>query len=245
MSKGLFGYSVYEGEVDELIAKSCSSSELSIVNTINPHSYVESKSDEDFKSALLASDYLIPDGIGVAFAYRFLFNKNIKKIAGYELFISTMEYLERNGGSVFFLGASEDALGLICKRSGLEFPSVKVGAHSPPFKLRFEESDIDEFIKKINAFSPDVVFVGLTAPKQEKLIALLAPRVNPKMISGIGAVFDFYAGTVSRPSKFWRRIHLEWLVRLIGEPKRLWRRNLISTPLFLKDVIIEKVKAYT
>ncbi len=94
----------------------------------------------------------------------------------------------------------------------------------------------------INDFSPDVLFVGMTAPKQEKWLHEFKDRLNFDVASSIGAVFDFYVGTVKRPSKIWIKLHLEWLPRLLKEPKRLWRRNFISTPLFFFEILKFKFK---
>ena len=88
-------------------------------------------------------------------------------------------------------------------------------------------------ISAVNSFAPDALFVGMTAPKQEKWVHEHRDRLNAPLICPVGAVFDFYAGTVRRSGEFWIRMGLEWLPRLIREPKRLWRRNFISTPLFL------------
>lgn len=156
-----------------------------------------------------------------------------------------MRVLNVSHGKVFLLGSSEKVLASIVKKSQNEFPNVTLKVLSPPYKETFNKNDITVFVNAINDFSPDVLFVGLTAPKQKKLINQLKHDINVSMISGIGAVFDFYAGTVRRPSAFWINLHLEWLVRLIGEPKRLWRRNFVSTPLFLFEIIFAKLKIKT
>jgi len=146
------------------------------------------------------------------------------------------------GGKVFLLGSTQDVLTRIEKRLISEFPNVSVRSLSPPFKHKFDAEDIGIFCNEINDFSPDVTFLGLTAPKQEKLISEIRHNTSSKFLAGIGAVFDFYAGTVKRPSDFWVKLHLEWFVRFLGEPRRLWRRNFISTPLFLLNIILFKLK---
>lgn len=210
---------------------------ISVVNTINPHSYVVSKTDRIFCRALKDSDILIPDGSGIVFASKAIHNKTIRKVAGYDLFLSAMKKLEHEKGRVFFLGSTNLVLAKIQQRISQEFPSVIVSTFSPPYKNEFNDQDVADFVKMIRNDSPDIVFVGLTAPKQETLIAKINKQIDVKMISGIGAVFDFYAGVVQRPSSFWINLHLEWLIRFLGEPKRLWRRNFISTPIFFHDVM--------
>ena len=101
-------------------------------------------------------------------------------------------------------------------------------------KLRIlSKEDSKYMINAVNAFKTDILFVGMTAPKQEKWVEVNKKELSVTVISSIGAVFDFYAGTVKRSGSFWINLGLEWFPRLIKEPKRLWRRNFISTPLFL------------
>lgn len=237
----ILGYEVSTASISKLVDSALKSSSTTVLNTINPHSYVVAKSDEKFSIALKDSDVLIPDGSGISLAASFIYKVELKKIAGIDLFFETMKQLEESKGSVFFLGSSNNVLAKIEKRISAQFPNVTIDVLSPPYKSDFSESDLENFENKINQACPDVVFVGLTAPKQEKLIHVLKHNINPKLISGIGAVFDFYAGTVKRPSELWIKMHLEWLRRLCTEPKRLWRRNFISTPVFLRDMLICKV----
>ena len=236
----IFGYNVSTLSVDQIVSSVFLSDEIKIVNTINPHSYVEAKKDNDFSISLKNSDILIPDGSGIILASRVLKKTNLNKIAGFDLFISTMEKLNSINGRVFFLGSTDSVLNEILIRIKKDYPNVIVGFHSPEYKDSFNQCDKSFFIKKINDFNSDVVFVGLTAPKQEKLIYEISGDLNIKMISGIGAVFDFYSGNIKRPNDIWVRLHLEWLVRFVGEPKRLWKRNFISTPIFLKDILKHK-----
>ena len=235
------GFEIVNTNVDALVEEAFHHEKIA-VNTINPHSYVEQLADPVFQSALLNSDYLIPDGSGIVLASKVLTNVKMRKIAGFDLFKSTMEYLEQIKGKVFLLGATQEVLDRIVARSSKEYPSVEVNTLSPPFKDKFDTDDLKSFVEEINLIEPDVLFVGLTAPKQEKLIDEIKSDVNVKFSSGIGAVFDFYGETVKRPSLFWIGLHLEWLVRFVGEPKRLWRRNFVSTPIFLIELIFWKLK---
>jgi N-acetylglucosaminyldiphosphoundecaprenol N-acetyl-beta-D-mannosaminyltransferase len=240
-STQILGFEISKLSVTEIVASSLLDEKQLVVNTLNPHSYAEQKYDSEFKEALLSSDILIPDGSGMVLAARFLNKVYIDKIAGYSLFLETMIQLSVNGGKVFFLGSTDSVLQKIVQKAKVEFPKVDVYTLSPPFKSDFDSSDIEDFAKKINDVKADVVFVGLTAPKQEKLIVKLKQFTDVQFLSGIGAVFDFYAGTVKRPSDIWLKLHLEWLIRLIGEPKRLWKRNFISTPVFLMDLLKSKI----
>ena len=212
----------------------------SIINTINPHSYCVAERDNDFKKALLESDFLLPDGIGIVWASKMLKNEKINKIAGYDVFIYLLDYLEKVKGKCFFLGASQDALDLICERAYLEYPNVTIEVYSPPYKNRFTEEDSAVMCSKVNSFNPDVLFVGMTAPKQEKWVHENKKNLKAEITCCIGAVFDFYAGTVVRPSQLWISMGLEWLPRLLKDPVRLAERNLISTPKFILEVLTRK-----
>jgi N-acetylglucosaminyldiphosphoundecaprenol N-acetyl-beta-D-mannosaminyltransferase len=214
----------------------------SVFNTINPHSYCIAKEDKDFEFALKESDFLFPDGVGIVWAAKFLKGKKIMKIAGYDVFMHFAEKLNQKKGSCFFLGASVPTLELIKSRMLLDFPEVKVGTFSPPYKAVFSEEESKMMLSKIAEFNPDVLFVGMTAPKQEKWVHLHKKEIQADVICSIGAVFDFYAGTVKRPSAFWIKLGLEWLPRLLKEPKRLFKRNFVSTPRFLYFVFLQKLK---
>ncbi|AMQ57519.1 WecB/TagA/CpsF family glycosyltransferase [Algoriphagus sanaruensis] len=216
--------------------------QIFVANTINPHSYCVAKEDAEFQKALINSDLLFPDGVGVVWASKFLKGKEIKKISGFDLHLHYLRILDsKGGGKVFYLGSSERTLVLIQDRLKKEFPSILVGFYSPPFKPDFSKEENRKMLEAIHDFGPDILFVGMTAPKQEKWVAKNKGQIKAKVVCSIGAVFDFYAGTVKRPSQFWIDLGLEWFPRFIKEPRRLWRRNLISTPQFIFDVLRAKL----
>lgn len=236
MGKELLDYKVYTGDLSQIDFK-----KNKIINTINPHSYCVSKQDKIFKTALQKSDILLPDGIGIVWAEKFLKQTVIQKIAGYDLFLFLMQKLEKDKGTVFFLGSSTNTLNKIKARCKIEFPSVSFGSFSPTYKPIFSEKDSEVMCKAVNTFKPDVLFVGMTAPKQEKWVYQFKDQLHVDNICSIGAVFDFYAGNIKRSSDFWINIGLEWLPRLIKEPKRLYYRNLVSTPKFILEVLSFKL----
>jgi len=211
-----------------------------IISTINPHSYILAKNDTVFHAALKNSDILLPDGIGIVWAAKLLYGKKIKKIAGHDIFIYLMTELNNKGGACFFIGSSEKTLKKINKKVELNYSNVKVGYYSPPFKSEFSEADNRKMIEKINNFNPMILFVGLTAPKQEKWVYQNKNRICANVVCSIGAVFDFYAGTVKRSNQFWINLGLEWLPRFIQQPHKLWKRIFISNPLFVFNVLKHK-----
>jgi len=213
-----------------------------IINTINPHCFCETKRDNLYRQALLDSDILLADGIGIVWAIKILHGKKIKRIAGSDFHQLILNTLNEQNGSCFYLGSSESVLSRIRERAFKEYPSVKTCTYSPPYKNEFSREETMAMIGAVNDFAPDVLFVGMTAPKQEKWVHENRQLIKAPVICSIGAVFDFFAGTVKRPGKFWISLGLEWLPRLLREPGRLWRRTLISTPLFLWFVLKNKFR---
>jgi len=212
-----------------------------IINTINPHSYCEAKKDEVFSDALRNCDVLLPDGSGIVLAAKVLNGKRIKKIAGADLHQFLLKNANRKSQKVFYLGSEVSTLRLIQKRINNEFPNIEVESFSPPYKEKFSDQETATMLSEIKKFQPDILFVGMTAPKQEKWVFMNQAKIKVHTIASIGAVFDFYAGTVKRSGPIWIKLGLEWLPRLVKDPKRLWRRNFISTPLFLLDLIKAKI----
>jgi N-acetylglucosaminyldiphosphoundecaprenol N-acetyl-beta-D-mannosaminyltransferase len=249
LSKGLFlDYSLVTGSRNEC----CDNIACIIPETteprwfacLNPHSHVIAKSDPAFLAALHATDWLVPDGAGVVLASRFLGCPVHERITGSDVFYGLHERLNRQGGgSIFFLGSTEEILADIRLRMAIDYPNLRVaGTFSPPYKAEFSPAELDEMIAAINAAKPDVLWVGMTAPRQEKWIYQNRHRLQVKFIGAIGAVFDFYTGRVKRSHPIFQKFGLEWLPRLLQEPRRLWRRMFISAPLFVAEVIKSKVK---
>lgn len=231
----ILGYNVFADDLDQI-----SLHRKTIINTVNAYSYVLAKSDIDFNKALKLSDVLLPDGFPIVLANSILNGTSISKVAGEDVFYHLFSKMNILGGKIFFLGASVRTLEKICHRAKVDFPNVKVDCFSPPYKVLFSKEDSDSMIKAVNDFMPDVLFVGMTAPKQEKWVAQHSANLNATIICSIGAVFDFYAGTIKRPSKFWIKLRLEWFVRFLKEPKRLWKRYFWYSPQLFNDILKEK-----
>jgi N-acetylglucosaminyldiphosphoundecaprenol N-acetyl-beta-D-mannosaminyltransferase len=211
----------------------------------NPHSLVVASKDVLFESALKKADILLPDGTGIIIAAKILGLPCTEKVAGTDFFLglSRKANEEKRGLRYFFLGSSEKTLDLIAERMKRDFPRIEVcGTYSPPFKAEFSKEENEAMINAVNHAGADVLWVGMTAPKQEKWIYKNRDKLNVPFTGAIGAVFDFYAGTRKRSSGFWIKTGLEWLPRFLKDPGRLWERNLKSTPVFLGWVLKEKMK---
>lgn len=252
-----------------------------LINTINAHSYNTARKDELFAEALTNGDVLIPDGVSIVKACRWIKAKSQPKerIAGWDLFEFEMNKLEECGmknvecgannssldnsqsasadhstfntqhsplrspqRTVMFMGSSQKVLDLVVKRAAEVYPHLKIVTYSPPYKPEFSDEDNKAIIDAINAVNPDLLWIGMTAPKQEKWTYSHWEELDIHCHVGtIGAVFDFFAGTVERAPMWWQRHGLEWLYRLLKEPKRMWRRYIIGNTLFLWNMLKEKV----
>lgn len=211
-----------------------------LINTINAHSYNTALKDKLFAEALTKGDVLIPDGVSIVKACKWLNAKSQPKerIAGWDLFVFEMEKLNRKGGKCFFMGSSEKVLNLIKKRAAVDYPNIIVETYSPPYKPEFSKEENDAIIDAINKANPDLLWIGMTAPKQEKWTYSHWNELNIHCHVGtIGAVFDFFAGTVARAPMWWQEHGLEWAYRLLKEPKRMWRRYIIGNTLFLWNIV--------
>ena len=187
-------------------------------------------------------DVLIPDGASIVKACRWLNAKSKPKerIAGWDLFMFEMEKLNHSGGKCFFMGSSEKVLSMIKQRSKGDFPNIEVETYSPPYKSEFNEEENNAIITAINEANPDLLWIGMTAPKQEKWIYTHWNELQIHCHCGtIGAVFDFYAGTVKRAPMWWQRNSLEWCYRLLKEPRRMWKRYIIGNLLFMWNMCKE------
>ena len=210
----------------------------------NPHSLIISEIDKKFQKTILSADMVTADGIGIVLASKILGGKIRERITGSDIFLDLSKNLNIKGNArYFFLGSTEENLRKIKDKFVTDFPNIKIaGTYSPPFKPEFSEEDNRLMVEKINLAKPDVLWVGMTAPKQEKWIYKNKDNLDVKFIGAIGAVFDFYAGKVKRSHPAFQKMGLEWLPRLLQEPQRLWRRNFVSNPKFMLHVMIHRVK---
>lgn len=216
-----------------------------VINTISPNSYGIAAKDQEFNNALKTSDYLVLDGVYFAFASIMLQGKNIKRNQGPDVFDHFLNRLNKVGGKAFFLGSTDATLHKITERIKLEYPGIEADSFSPPFKAEFSENDNLEMIDRINRFKPDILFVGMTCPKQEKWAVKHRERIDSGLAICIGNVFDWFAGTQKPIHPFWFKLRLGWLVRIFLRPE-VFKRNIGNQMLFFWHVILIflKLKKY-
>ena len=221
-----------------------------LINTVNAHSFNVAQKDKLFAEALKNGDYLIPDGASIIKACKWLKAKSQPKerIAGWDLFVFEMQRLKERSKKedgrclkVMFMGSSEKVLAKIRENAAVDYPTLDVVTYSPPYKPEFSDEDNNAIIKAINDANPDLLWIGMTAPKQEKWTFQHWNELKIHCHVGtLGAVFDFYAGTAKRAPQWWQDHSLEWLYRLLKEPKRMWRRYVLGNPLFVWNIVKER-----
>ena len=161
------------------------------------------------------------------------------RLSGPDAFVAISEALDRQGPfSALFIGSTEATLAAVAARYRNDFRNVtRIDTFSPPFRDVFVDDDVAVMRAAIARSAPDLLWVGLTAPKQELLLVQFSRTPAYRFAAGIGAAFDFYAGNVTRSSLAFQRLGLEWLPRLLQQPQRLWRRTFISAPRFVWHVV--------
>ena len=230
-----FEFELTNCDPKDMVQTALTTEQVSVFNTINANAFNVSLRDEYFHSALLASDFLTADGVGVVWAARALGAKNLTKIAGFDLFSAAMEIADKQGLIVGFLGSTPEILAKIRSKAEVEHPGAVVKVLSPPFVSEFSTSEAVQLIDQLGRV--DILFVGMTAPKQEKFVHQIKEHITARVVMSIGAVFDFYSGVTKRPSPVLIRMGLEWLGRSIADPKKLGKRNLVAIPKFVVNCI--------
>lgn len=217
----VFGFKVFSDNLDKIPIEE--GLQCKVINTISPNSYGISTKDSEFREALKNTDYLVLDGVYFALSSFFLLGKTIQKNQGPDMFKFFMNKINDIHGKIFFLGSSYDILQKIELNARKDFPNIKIQYFSPPYKPVFDEADNNQMYDAINSFSPDVLFIGMTAPKQEKWAYAHKDRIKAKLAISIGAVFDWYAGTEKPIAQLWWTLRLGWLIRTIQRPEILKR----------------------
>lgn len=199
----------------------------------NAHSVVTAGMDPAFNRVVREADMATPDGAPVAWMIRKLGYPGQERINGPDLMWRYCELAARRSGeSVYLYGGTSETLEILQRTLARSFPSLRIaGAESPPFRKPTEEEDAAT-VERINASGAGTVWVSLGCPKQETWMAAHRGRINAVMI-GVGAAFDYHAGTIQRAPKWMQNAGMEWLHRLCSEPRRLWRRYLVTNTLFV------------
>jgi N-acetylglucosaminyldiphosphoundecaprenol N-acetyl-beta-D-mannosaminyltransferase len=219
-------------EVVSRIASWASQHQSRYVTLCNVHSVVTASQCESFNKVINQADLALPDGAPVAWSLRREGFPQQQRINGPDLTWRYLAVAEKIGQSVFFYGSTDDTLAKLQARIKKQFPKLRIaGMVSPPYRELSAEED-QAYVDQINKSGANVVFVGLGCPKQEAWMAAHRGRIQAVML-GVGAAFDYHAGTVKRAPVWMQKCGLEWLHRLASEPRRLFKRYTQTNTIFI------------
>jgi N-acetylglucosaminyldiphosphoundecaprenol N-acetyl-beta-D-mannosaminyltransferase len=208
----------------------------------NVHTVMGSREDPELRDALLASSLTVPDGQPLVWALNSYGHALRDRVYGPELMFRACERAAVTGRRMYLYGGRNQgalvqlALNLRRRHPGLQI----VGGHAPPFR-ELEEDEREAIAEEINRSGADIVWVGIGVPKQEKWMAAMRDRLSAPVLVGVGAAFDFHAGLVPQAPGWMQYAGLEWVFRLLQEPRRLWRRYLRYNPLFIAAFAAERL----
>lgn len=202
----------------------------------NVHMLMEARQDKEFQALLNNADVASPDGGPLSKLMKLLYGEHQDRVPGMDLMPRLLQEAEKRGKSVFFYGSTDDVLEAVVARAKADLPALRIaGSYSPPFRklTPAEDAAITDMINNAGA---DLVFVALGCPKQERWMADHRGKVKACML-GVGQAYMTYAGLEKRLPKWARDLSLEWTYRLWQEPRRLWKRYLVTNTLFLFEVV--------
>jgi N-acetylglucosaminyldiphosphoundecaprenol N-acetyl-beta-D-mannosaminyltransferase len=196
------------------------------------HGVIEAQDDPDFKRILNGAFLCTPDGMPMVWAGKLNGQREMRRVYGPDLMLDLCTWSEASGAKHFFYGGADGVAALLVQKLKEKFPKLQVvGTFTPPFR-RLNATEEENLVKQIRAVQPDILWVGLSTPKQEKFMAEYLPKLDANVMIGVGAAFDFHSGRVKQAPRWMQRSGLEWFYRLCREPRRLGKRYLRNNPLF-------------
>lgn len=213
------------------IEKHIETSTKAFIVTANPEIVMYAKSDKEYEGIVKEATYVTPDGIGVIIGSKIIGRPIQERLPGFDFMGKLLELSNEKGYRVYFLGAKEEVIRTATNNIQEKFPNITIAGYHNGF---FDWND-HELLHDIKERKPDIIFVGLGFPRQEKWIAQNMSFFEKGIFIGVGGSFDVWAGTVKRAPLIWQKMNLEWLYRLVKQPSR-WRRMLVL-PVFLGKVL--------
>ncbi len=211
------------------------------ITVTSVHGAMEAFWNPEFRQVLNGADIATPDGMPLVWALRSMRVRGQQRVYGPNLMLELCQQAARLGHGIFLYGGRPERLEELQQQLQARFPGLVIaGACSPPFRpLTREEDEAD--VARLQESEADIVFVGLSTPKQERWMAAHRDRLPGVVLIGVGAAFDFHAGRVPQAPAWVQQSGLEWFFRLLMEPRRLWKRYLLVTPLFLPLWALQRI----
>ena len=210
------------------------------------HGIMESQRSLKVNAAHNHSFLTVPDGMPLVYIGKLFGYSEMERCYGPDLMVSVIEATVKKGYTHFFYGGNKGIAEKLKFVMESKFPGIKiVGTHTPPYRS-LNEDEKKYLIEKVHQLRPNIIWVGLSTPKQELFMHEYSPLLDTNLMIGVGAAFDFHTGQIKIAPSWLQKMALEWFYRLIQEPKRLWKRYLINNPLFLWNLTLQalKIKKY-
>lgn len=203
------------------------------------HGVMEAQNDPSFKHILNAAFLCTPDGMPMVWTGKLRGHAGMKRVYGPDLMLDVCAWSESSGCRHFFYGGADGVAELLVQKLTARFPKLQVaGTFTPPFRALNPDEE-RKLADQISASRPDIFWVGLSTPKQEKFMAEYLPKLDVTLMVGVGAAFDFHSGRVRQAPRWMQRSGLEWFYRLCSEPRRLWKRYLKNNPVFAFRIFLQ------
>jgi len=231
----------------ETITKWIQEKQHHYVTVTGVHGVMECQRDENLRAIHNNAGLVTPDGMPMVWINHLQGNKHVSRVYGPDLMLALCELSEKKNFKHFFYGGADGVPELLAEKLREKFPALEiVGTYSPPFRPLTEEEDQD-IIQMIDDSGADIVWIGLSTPKQERWMDAHINRLQAPVMIGVGAAFDFHAGLKTQAPKWMQNSGLEWFYRLITEPRRLAKRYLINNPIFITLFLMQwlKIRQYT
>lgn len=212
------------------------------IGVVNAAKIVNMASDASLREDVLASDLVLADGASVVWARRLLGRPLPERVAGIDLMMGILRRGNEKRYRVFCLGATREVLDGVCARIAADFPGIVVVGARDGY---YSDADEEALAAQIDRSSPDVIFVAMTSPRKERFLARWSQRLDVRVWHGVGGSFDVLAGKTRRAPRLWQQLGLEWLYRVLQEPRRLWKRYLVTNTVFCAMVVREALRAPT
>ena len=211
------------------------------------HGVMEAQADAEFKKILNDAFLCTPDGMPMVWAGKLNGHRDMSRVYGPDLMLDVCAWSETSGCKHFFYGGADGVAELLAQKLKAKFPKLAVvGCYTPPFRALTADEEA-QLQAQVRAARPDILWVGLSTPKQEKFMAEFLPKLDATLMIGVGAAFDFHSGRVKQAPRWMQRSGLEWFYRLCSEPRRLAKRYCRNNPLFLLKFLAQLtgLKKYT
>jgi N-acetylglucosaminyldiphosphoundecaprenol N-acetyl-beta-D-mannosaminyltransferase len=223
----------------ELITKAVVSKQKGYVCVTGVHGISEAQSNPEFRQILNHAFLCTPDGMPLVWVGRCQGQKQMDRVYGPDLMLAVMELSEKTGWRHFFYGGGNGTARLLRSKMQERFPTLQiVGACEPPFRP-LNPDEHKKLQEELRLARPDIMWIGLSTPKQERFMAQNLHQLDVTLMVGVGAAFDFHAGKVRQAPKWMQRSGLEWFFRLCCEPRRLWKRYFKNNPLFMARIFCQ------